>query len=320
MRVMSLFDGIASCRVALERADIYVDTYYASEIDKDAIKVATTNYPNIIELGDIRYIDGNKYANAIDLLTFGSPCTNFSCSGKKQGMVTKEKIKLDCLDTYMDCKLKGIEFEGQSYLFWEAIRLLNEIKPTYFLMENVKMKDEWVSIITEALGVKPIELNSSLVSAQNRIRLYWTNIPQVTKLTDKHIVLKDILEDIKYINPAALRGRQLNIDQYPKGTKIPYTQCLEVKSKDTDKSNCLTTVAKDNVLTSLSAGRYEDAISNNLPYRYYTVKEYERLQNLTDGYTSCISESKAKKVIGNGWTIDIITHLMEGLSYGMEGC
>ena len=117
-----------------------------------------------------------------------------------------------------------------------------------------------------------------------------------------------------------MRGRQLNIDQYPKGTKIPYTQCLEVKSKDTDKSNCLTTVAKDNVLTSLTAGRYEDAISNNLPYRYYTVKEYERLQNLTDGYTSCISESKAKKVIGNGWTIDIITHLMEGLSYGMEGC
>ena len=156
MRVMSLFDGIASCRVALELADIYVDTYYASEIDKDAIKVATTNYPNIIELGDIRYIDGNKYANAIDLLTFGSPCTNFSCSGKKQGMVTKEKIKLDCLDTYMDCKLKGIEFEGQSYLFWDAIRLLNEIKPTYFLMENVKMKDEWVSIITETLGVKPI--------------------------------------------------------------------------------------------------------------------------------------------------------------------
>ena len=324
MKVLSLFDGIACCRVALERVGIKVDKYYASEIDSAAITIATTNYPDIIEIGDIREVDPTKYLD-VDLVTFGSPCTNFSSSGKRNGMTTKTKIDLDSLEKYLKFKEEGYEFEGQSYLFWEAVRILNVIKPKYFLMENVKMGVKWLDIVTNTLGVLPIEYNSSLVSAQNRVRLYWTNIPFDKILMDKNIKLADILEDTDYLSPAAIRGRQLNKativgrrineqghrEDY--NTKIPYTQCLEVRNTNRDKSNCLTTVSKDNVLTPLGIGRHIDVYGRKLPYRYYTRLEYERLQTLREGYTNCVSEAAAKKAIGNGWTVDIIAHIFKGI-------
>lgn len=326
MKVLSLFDGIGCCRIALERAGVIVDKYYASEIEKSAIKIATTNYPDIIELGDIRELSTNGLDD-IDLVTFGSPCTNFSSSGKRNGMTTKTNVVLDSLDTYLDCKSKGYAFEGQSYLFWEAIRILRDIKPKYFLMENVKMADKWLTIVTNALGIEPIEINSSLVSAQNRTRLYWTNINFDLNIEDRGILLKDILEDTSYLSPAAIRGRQLNKaaivgrrinaeghrEDYNK--KVPYVQCLEVRNTNRDKSNCLTTVAKDNVLTPLGIGRHIDVYGKKLPYRYYTRLEYERLQTLPEGYTNCVSESAAKKAIGNGWTVDIIAHIFEGMPH-----
>lgn len=326
MKVLSLFDGIGCCRIALERAGVIVDKYYASEIEKNAIKIATTNYPDIIELGDIRELSTNGLDD-IDLVTFGSPCTNFSSSGKRNGMTTKTNVVLDSLDTYLDCKSKGYAFEGQSYLFWEAIRILRDIKPKYFLMENVKMADKWLTIVTNALGIEPIEINSSLVSAQNRTRLYWTNINFDLNIEDRGILLKDILEDTSYLSPAAIRGRQLNKaaivgrrinaeghrEDYNK--KVPYVQCLEVRNTNRDKSNCLTTVAKDNVLTPLGIGRHIDVYGKKLPYRYYTRLEYERLQTLPEGYTNCVSESAAKKAIGNGWTVDIIAHIFEGMPH-----
>lgn len=326
MKVLSLFDGIGCCRIALERAGVIVDKYYASEIEKSAIKIATTNYPDIIELGDIRELSTNRLDD-IDLVTFGSPCTNFSSSGKRNGMTTKTNVVLDSLDTYLDCKSKGYAFEGQSYLFWEAIRILRDIKPKYFLMENVKMADKWLTIVTNALGIEPIEINSSLVSAQNRTRLYWTNINFDLNIEDRGILLKDILEDTSYLSPAAIRGRQLNKaaivgrrinaeghrEDYNK--KVPYVQCLEVRNTNRDKSNCLTTVAKDNVLTPLGIGRHIDVYGKKLPYRYYTRLEYERLQTLPEGYTNCVSESAAKKTIGNGWTVDIIAHIFEGMPH-----
>ncbi len=325
MKILSLFDGIACCRLALERNNIQVDKYYASEIDKFAIKIATTNYPDIIELGDVRNLTVDMIDDDIDLLTFGSPCTNFSSSGKRNGMTTKTKVELDSLEKYLQYKADGYEFEGQSYLFWEAVRILKALKPKYFLMENVKMSDKWLKIVTDALGVEPFEINSSLVSAQNRVRLYWTNIEFDKLIPDKHILLKDILEDTSYTSPAAIRGRQLNKativgrrinseghrEDY--NVKIPYTQCLEVRNTNRDKSNCLTTVAKDNVLTPLGIGRHIDVYGRNLPYRYYTRLEYERLQTLPEGYTDCVSESVAKKVIGNGWTVDVIAHIFQGL-------
>ena len=215
--------------------------------------------------------------------------------------------------------------DPRSKLFFEYVKAIKECQPKYFLLENVVMKKEWQDIISSYLGVEPIEINSSLVSAQNRRRLYWTNIPNVTLPEDKNITLEDILEDIEFLNPAAIRGRRLNkativgrrLDKngHRKDTDktIPITQCLEVRATNTDKSNCLTTVDKDNVLTPLSIGRHPDAFKNNLPFRYYTTKEMCRLQTVPDDFLNMIPDSAARKALGNGWTVDVIAHIFSFL-------
>ena len=302
MRVLSLFDGICCGHLALERAGIKIDSYDAYEIEKNAIKATETNFPDVIQHGDVTIEDFTKYKGKIDLLIGGSPCTNLSMAGNGQG-------------------LKG----SQSKLFYEYARAIKEAQPKYFLLENVIMKKEWEDIITNILGVEPIEINSSLVSAQNRRRLYWTNIPNVTLPEDKNITLEDILEDIEFPNPAAIRGRRLNkativgrrLDKngHRKDTDktIPITQCLEVRATNTDKSNCLTTVDKDNVLTPLPIGRHPDAFKNNLPFRYYTTKEMCRLQTVPDDFLNMIPDSAARKALGNGWTVDVIAHIFSFL-------
>lgn len=302
MRVLSLFDGICCGHLALERAGIKIDSYDAYEIEKNAIKATETNFPDVVQHGDVTIEDFTKYKGKIDLLIGGSPCTNLSMAGNGQG-------------------LKG----SQSKLFYEYARAIKEAQPKYFLLENVIMKKEWEDIITNILGVEPIEINSSLVSAQNRRRLYWTNIPNVTLPEDKKITLEDILEDIEFPNPAAIRGRRLNkativgrrLDKngHRKDTDktIPITQCLEVRATNTDKSNCLTTVDKDNVLTPLPIGRHPDAFKNNLPFRYYTTKEMCRLQTVPDDFLNMIPDSAARKALGNGWTVDVIAHIFSFL-------
>lgn len=302
MRVLSLFDGICCGHLALERAGIKIDSYDAYEIEKNAIKATETNFPDVIQHGDVTIEDFTKYKGKIDLLIGGSPCTNLSMAGNGQG-------------------LKG----SQSKLFYEYARAIKEVQPKYFLLENVIMKKEWEDIITNILGVEPIEINSSLVSAQNRRRLYWTNIPNITLPEDKNITLEDILEDIEFPNPAAIRGRRLNkativgrrLDKngHRKDTDktIPITQCLEVRATNTDKSNCLTTVDKDNVLTPLPIGRHPDAFKNNLPFRYYTTKEMCRLQTVPDDFLNMIPDSAARKALGNGWTVDVIAHIFSFL-------
>ena len=330
MNILSLFDGISCGRIALERANIPVDRYYASEIDKSAITVSLDNYPDITQLGDIRKIDPSVLPQ-IDLLIGGSPCTNLSCAGRRNGFSTKEKTDILSFEQYQQMKADGVEFDGQSYLFWEYIRILREVKPRYFLLENVKMAKKWEDIFTRELNVEPIEINSSLVSAQNRKRLYWTNIPNISAPEDKHICLQDVLENVDFINPGAIRGRNILLNKATiigrrideNGHRkdydhtIPIIQCLEVRSTNVDKCNCLTTVEKDNVLTPLSQGRHVDAYGihsgERLPFRHYTRREYERLQTLLDGYTDSISENKAKKAIGNGWTVDVIAHIFSGL-------
>lgn len=172
IRVLSLFDGISCGRVALERAGIPVEKYYASEIDKYAIQVAQKNYPDTLQIGDCTKIDYKKYAGEIDLLIGGSPCQGFSFAGKQLNFA-----------------------DPRSRLFFEFVRALKELKPKYFLLENVKMKKEFQDIISQQLGIEPIEINSALVSAQNRKRLYWTNIPNLVLPTDKNIVLKNIASD-----------------------------------------------------------------------------------------------------------------------------
>lgn len=295
--VLSLFDGMSCGQIALNRVGIKYDNYFASEIDKHAIKVTQTNYPNTIQLGDAREIKAENLPK-IDLLIGGSPCQGFSFAGA------------------------GLNFEDErSKLFFEFVRLVNELKPKYWLLENVVMKKEFEAVISEHLGVQPIKINSSLVSAQNRERLYWANF-EIKQPTDKGINLIDILETDDLINPSAIRGRRLNKatilgrrlnergvrDDYNK--EVPITQCLEVRATNTNKSNCLTTVEKDNVLTTMPIGRHKDAFKNKLPFRYYTLKEYCRLQTVPENYfTDIVSESQAKKMLGNGWTVDVIAHI-----------
>jgi len=319
--VLSLFDGISCGQIALNRAGISYDSYYASEVDKHVIKATQHNYPNTIPLGSITEVKGSDLPK-IDLLIGGSSCQNFSFAGNRVGMSTIDGVKITSLEQYLELKNNGFEFKGESYLFWEYIRLLNEVKPRYFLLENVVMKKEWEAVITEAMGVEPILINSSLVSAQNRKRLYWTNIPNIEQPEDRGIKLVDILEDVDMVNPSAVRGRRLNKatilgrrlnddgKREDNNKTIPITQCLEVRATNTDKSNCLTTVSKDNVLTIMPIGRHPDAFKNKLPFRYYTVKEYCRLQTVPDDYFGdVISESQIRKALGNGWTVDVISHI-----------
>ena len=197
MNILSLFDGISCCRVALERANIQVDKYYASEIDKYAIQVAQHNYPDTIQLGDI-----NNWRNwkidwaSIDLVAGGSPCQGFSNAGK------------------------GLNFDDpRSALFFVFVDILNHIRNVNpnvkFLLENVKMKKEWLDIISKWLNVEPVEINSSLVSAQNRQRFYWTNIAKIPQPEDKHIYLKHIL----------ITANTIRIPEYGNGEKSRPLTC-----------------------------------------------------------------------------------------------
>jgi DNA (cytosine-5)-methyltransferase 3A len=298
---LSLFDGISCGQIALNKIGIKYKNYFASEINKFAIKVTQHNYPKTIQLGNIINIKAENLPK-IDLLIGGSPCQGFSFAGKQLNFK-----------------------DPRSKLFFEFVRLLEKTNPKYFLFENVVMKQEYQDIISKYLGVNPIMINSSLVSAQNRQRLYWANF-KITQPMDKRINLIDILETDKLINSsimkeqklnkAAIIGRRLNDrgvrDDYNKD--VPIIQCLEVRASNTNKCNCITTIEKDNVLTPLPIGRHRDVFKNKLPFRYYTLKEYCRLQTVPENYfANIISESQAKKLLGNGWTVDVIVHIFEGL-------
>ena len=300
INVLSLFDGMSCGQIALNKIGVEYDKYFASEIDKHAIKETMINYPDTIQVGDVTKIVASDLPK-IDLLIGGSPCQSFSNAGNGEG------------------------FNGKSGLFWEYVRVLKDVQPKYFLLENVVMKKEWMDIITNELGVEPIQVNSTLVSAQNRVRLSWTNIPNVGQPDDKNITLMDILEDGVMIgdtivrpedlNKGTILGRRLNKDgkrdDYNK--TIPIVQCLEVRASNRGKSNCITTVAKDNVLTTLPIGRHVDAFNRKLPFRYYTTTEYCRLQTVPDDYFKVSSDNQIRKMIGNGWTVDVIAHIFNGL-------
>lgn len=305
LNVLSLFDGISCGQIALEKAEIPVNKYFASEIDKHAIKVTQANYPNTIQIGDVTKVKGVDLPN-IDLLMGGSPCQGFSFSGKQ------------------------LNFEDpRSKLFFEFVRLKDELKPEFWLLENVVMKQEYQDVISKFLGVEPVKLNSTLTSAQNRVRLYWANF-EIKEPTDKGIKLEEILEHTEFIGPGAIRGRGLNkatilgrrLDDRGKrqdyDKTIPITQCLEVRATNTDKSNCLTTVAKDTVLTPMPIGRHPDAFNKKLPYRNYTQIERCRLMNLPDNYCDEVSLNQTVKATGNGWDVGMITHILKGMSEKKE--
>jgi len=409
LRVLSLFDGMSCGQQALERIGVNVLEYYASEIDKHAIAVTMHNYPQTKQLGSVVDVDGYKLPK-IDLLIGGSPCQSFSFAGKHKGMSTKCETEILTLEHYLELKAEGYEFEGQSYLFWEYMRVLNEVKPKYFLLENVMMGEKWEKVLSKAIGVNAIEINSALVSAQNRRRLYWTNIGMqpmglfgdlasiIQQPKDKGILLKDILEsefDAKYylsektiatitrhgnkiidekenhkksctihanyfkmggrdqqyiihnmmprsgdpkkggtghlsrtdgktycldtgntnaVEIVAMRGREAVLTpkrtEFGKAIRKDYeagnieTQrknIQQLEPRNDGKTNCLTSVQKDNL------------VSNYKTIRRLTPLECERLQTVKDNYTSIVSDTQRYRMLGNGWTVDVIAHI---LSYG----
>jgi DNA-cytosine methyltransferase len=381
MKVLSLFDGMSCGMIALDRLGIKVDKYYASEIDKYAIQVSQANYPNIIQIGDVCDIKAEDYQD-IDLILAGSPCQGFSFAGKQ--------LAFD---------------DPRSALFFEFIRLLKEIKPKYFLLENVNMKKEFLDVISEQVsscypelpfGIERIKINSALVSAQNRVRWYWTNIPGVDQPEQRGIVLRDILEYQLEDNTNAIPNKSQTIkSQYYKSSKANFersgtfhatgipqkskeryiethdtpkqiaiatdvnghdilkrvysedgkspvvTTCgggntepkvvagawrglsldesgknvawKETKPKQMlelrkdEKSNSLTSVRKDNIV-SLTRDTDQDVY-----WRKLTPLECERLQTVPDDYTNSVSNTQRYKMLGNGWTIEVITHILKNM-------
>ena len=190
--VLSLFDGISGCQLALKKAKIEIDQYYASEINESGMTITQHRFPNTIQLGDVSKIKANKLPK-IWLLSAGSPCQDFSIAGSRKGMVTIEDEEITSLPQYLKLKKKGHVFRGQSHLFWEFIRLYHELNPKYFFLENVRMTDKWKYIISRELGCLPILINSSDYSIQNRERYYWTNIPLKRKFQKKNISLNNVI-------------------------------------------------------------------------------------------------------------------------------
>lgn len=304
MNVLSLFDGMSCGQIALERVGIKVDNYFASEIDTNAIKVTQYNYPNTIQIGDVRNIISKDFPK-IDLLIGGSPCQSFSFAGKGKGMITKNEIEILNLEDYLKLKEEGFEFDGQSYLFWEYVRLLNELKPKWFLLENVKMNKKWKEVITDAVGIEPILINSALVSAQNRERLYWTNIPNVNQPKDKGILLKDILE--------------ISVDNKYNITERFYKKKLGTLSYKKSRGNIRTINQKSKTLTTSGHGISNSGSTNILYSENYiripTPIECERLQTVPDNYSNVenMIDSNRYKLLGNGWTVDVIAHIFKNL-------
>jgi DNA-cytosine methyltransferase len=371
MNVLSLFDGMSCGMIALDRLGIKVDKYYASEIDKYAMQVSAANYPEIIQVGDITKIDLSTLPK-IDLVMGGSPCQGFSVAGK------------------------GLAFDDpRSALFFEFVKCVNELKPKYFLLENVNMKKEWLQVINEYMGVEGIKINSALVSAQNRQRWYWTNIPTIEQPEQRGIVLSDILEndaeEPMYSNiyggfgekkPREHYGKSVTIRANSGGGSIP-----NVKIKDFDKNldKMTTKEGKAYALTASYNGavawnsiekkqrsmvpvvkamtevrtpeanqiRYEHKRKtgkdwsprhmrhlverpdekmntltgsltkqhilqitkeeNKVSWRKLTPIECERLQTVPDNYTNHVSNTQRYKMLGNGWTIEVIAHILKNM-------
>jgi DNA-cytosine methyltransferase len=323
MNILSLFDGMSCGQIALNKLGIKYDNYYASEIDKYAIQVTMHNYPQTKHIGSITEINSNEFQD-IDLLMGGSSCQNFSLAGNRIGMSTENNIEITNLEQYLELKNNGFKFSGESYLFWEYVRVLKEVKPKYFLLENVKMIKKWEDVITKALGVDPIEINSKNISGQNRPRLYWTNIPNVTNPEYKNITIKDIIEssvDDKYYmkyNYTDYKNRlsSTNPDDLDSSNCIQVAE-LEMKAIDSIK-RVYSTSGKSPCLTTSQGGHRQAKIleTSSGRVRKLTPLEYERLQTVPDNYTSILSNAQRYKVLGNGWTVDVIAHIFKGLKNG----
>ena len=311
LTILSLFDGISCGRVALERANIDVKKYYASEVCDYTMNISKKNYPDIIQIGDVRDVNGFDFKN-IDLLIGGSPCQSFSFAGAMSGMTTTENIEILNLEQYIELKNKGFEFIGYSYLFWEYVRLLKEVKPKYFILENVKMAKKWKDIITKALGIEPIMIDSALVSAQARERLYWTNIPHIKQPEDLHIYIDDIVQnDIIHKYLPKTRLDYINYDK----TKVDKTIFKNTPTQIGNSRKFGNAVRSNGKAYTLRRVNPNGIIDENFNIRQFTPIEAERLQTLPDNYTLIdgIKDKQRYEAIGNGWTVDVVAHIFKGL-------
>lgn len=293
MNVLSLFDGLSGGNIALERAGIKYDKYYASEINLNSIKVAMKNYPNTIQLGDVTKLTEEFLLSLgkIDMLIAGTPCTNLS------------RIVINNNEHN-----QGLEGE-ESKLFYEYIRILKIVKPKYFFLENVEsMTNEDRDIITNLLGVEPIMIDSSLVSAQDRKRYYWTNIEGIEQPADKGFVLQDIIEpevDEKYYY-------KQEFTLHDPSKKVRAT--LHIKTHEMLK-RVYNLNNKCGTLTGVTGGYQEKKIyiESENRVRKFTPLEYERMQTVPEGYTEGVANLHRYDMLGNGWTIDIIAHIFKGM-------
>lgn len=286
MKVLSLFDGMSCGRIALDRAQIPIERYYASEIKKSAIQVSQHNWDDITHVGDVTALRGEDFKD-IDLLIGGSPCQDFSIANA------------------MKADRAGLE-GTKSKLFYEYLRLLKEIKPKYFLLENVKMKPEAKKQLDDYLGVEGVLIDSQLVSFQKRPRVYWTNIPNLTIPEDRHVSFQDHRSvDLEYerlfkLKPTPSRIKMWNNGE---GRSNSMTSCANVTHAD--KVFCLTRKQDRSPNSGLVA--LDDFC------RYLTREELEKAQTVPVGYTNCLSYLQAQDVLGDGWTVDVIAHIFKGL-------
>lgn len=294
MKILSLFDGMSCWQLALQKLWIKEYEYYASEIDKYAMQVTQHNFPNTIQIWDVTKIWYNNwrliwewerfYTTSIDIILWWSPCQWFSFAWNQ--------FAFD---------------DPRSKLFFEYVRILKEVKPKYFLLENVKMKKEFQDIISEHLfWIQPVIINSALLTAQNRVRLYWVwelqkdgtyKQVKIEQPQDKWILLKDILDDFPYKN------------DNPKWMQNKYWKVIrkDILKSVNDKQKTLTNGVNHLCLYVLDENRNW--------YRKLTPIECERLQWVKDNYTSCVSNSQRYKMLWNGWTIDVIAHILKHFNY-----
>ena len=299
MNVLSLFDGMSIGRIALEKAGIKVDKYYASEIKPHAIEVTQKNYPNNIQLGDItNWKDWNLTFKSIDLVIGGSPCQNLSGANKER------------------LGLEGIK----SKLFYTYVDILNHIRSlnpdVKFLLENVKMPNNDKDIISMNMGVQPININSSTISGQLRNRLYWTNIPNVEQPADKEVLLQDILE-YGYTDREKSRCL-LESDSRPLSTPVKMFHRYYSTGFTTliFKSREHYLACKEHYDENFKGLAAKDIVCDTDVYdgvRYLSKIELERLQTVPCGYTDILKRNDAACLLGDGWTVDVIAHIFKGL-------
>lgn len=363
MVILSLFDGMSCGQIALKELGVTIDKYYASEIDKFAIQNTMANFPDTVQLGDVRQVEA-KSLGKIDLLIGGSPCQCFSFAGKRAGMSTKSKEQIETLTRYLELKQQGFEFEGQSYLFWEYVRILNELREAnpniLFMLENVEMGKRWEAVINEALGIVGVHINSALVSAQVRKRIYWTNIKlaqcdlfglphsAIPQPTDRHIFIKDILQDEvdeKYFLSPEYVEKLLAYNQRPRGKNkgtINTEKSPTLSANSWQQNNLLVSKPKDGIkqinpsresggtqpyqqnrvyaadgkspaLMNGHGGQTINALVGGLQVRRLTPTECARLQTIPKWYKWEVSETQQYRMLGNGWTVEVIKHILSFL-------